>query len=330
MAGINKRVDLRKLYKPTLKQERAHIASERYTLYGGAVGGGKSAWLVNEGISLSIDYPGNIGYLCRHELSSFRRTTLLELQKFLPSDLISLHHGTESYYRLWNGSMIYYGGLGDDQKAIDRLKSMTLGWWGVDQAEETSEGFFYLLASRLRLVLPNIIYRGLMTANPAPGWVKHRFIEQHLDDHIFIPALPRDNPHLPRDYEKNLRKLYPPELVKQWLEGDWDSLEAGKFLFRYGDIKAAIERKFYIDGEETRFGDDSLKMGVDIAAGGEDISVATIRRGNIVEWIDSWADPNTMASTGRIIQLMDKFRILPSDVNTDAIGIGKGVYDRLV
>jgi len=317
-------LDLRKNYKPTRKQILAHTAPETYLLYGGAVGGGKSAFLANEGIQLSLDYPGNVGYLCRHELASFRRTTLLELEKFLPSELVAQHHGTESYFRLKNGSIIYYGGLGDDQKAIDRLKSMTLGWCGIDQAEETSESFFYLLASRLRLVLPGIQYRFLMTANPAPGWLKHRFLEQKLEDHIFIPALPKDNPYLPKDYEKNLRRLYPKELVQQLLEGDWDTIEAGKFLFRYGNIKSAVGREFEVD--ET----DPLKMGIDVAAGGEDVSVATIRRGNTTEWIEAWAEANTMSTVGKIINLMERFKVIPADVNIDAIGIGKPIFDRLV
>ena len=181
------------------------------------MGGGKSAWLANEGIQLSIEVPGNVGYLCRHELTSFRRTTLATLEKFLSRDLVAQHHETQCYIRLANGSLIYYGGLGDDEVALDRLKSMDLGWFGIDQAEETSEKHFFLLASRLRLVANGVDYKGLMTANPQPGWVKHRFIEQKLPDHVFIPALPKDNPYLPGDYEEKLRELYPEELIKQLL-----------------------------------------------------------------------------------------------------------------
>ena len=321
-------IDLRKLYKPTNKQTTAHTTPERYILYGGAVGGGKSVWLVNEGLQLSLDYAGNVGYLCRHELTSFRRTTLLTFEKFVPSGLIAQHHQTECFFRLVNGSVIYYGGLGDDQRAIDRLKSMDLGWFGIDQAEETSEAHFFLLASRLRLLLPGIRYKGLMTANPMPGWVKHRFIEQKLDAHIFIQALPKDNKeHLPPDYEDNLRQLYPKELVRQLLEGDWDVAEAGKFLFSYADIRSAIDRKFYIGDAENNFEDEPKIMGVDIAAEGTDESVAIIRQGNKVLWLETWAFANTMATTGKIITLKDRFN--PAVINIDAIGIGKGVHDRL-
>jgi len=311
-------IDLRKLYRPTPRQVLFHTAPERYVLYGGAVGGGKSVGLCNEVIQLSLDYPGNAGYLCRHELTSFRRTTLVTLERFLPDKLIRQHHGTESFIRLKNGSLIYYGGLGDDQKAIDRLKSMDLGWFGIDQAEETSENHFFLLASRLRLNIPKIRYKALLTANPAPGWVKHRFIEQKLDDHVFIQALPKDNPYLPEDYESNLRKLYPEELVKQLLEGDWDALEAGNYLFKYKDIKEAIDRD--VEGGER-------VLGVDLARYGDDNSVAIVREGMRVIWIEVWAKADLMTSTGKIINLIRTFD--PDSVNVDVIGLGAGVVDRL-
>jgi len=317
-----KTIDLRKTYKPFEQQTKAHTASERFVLYGGAVGGGKSVWLCNEALQLSLECSGNVGYLCRHELTSLMRTTMLTLERYLPSDIITQHHQTEHYYRLVNGSLIFYGGLGDDQRAIDRLKSMEIGWFGIDQAEETSEGHFFLLASRLRLKASNVRYKGLMTANPAPGWVKHRFIEQKLEDHIFIPSLPRDNPFLPPDYEETLRKLYPDELVKQLLEGDWDALEAGNYLFKYADIKSAIDREVDTNESEPNI------IGQDIARYGDDSSVAIVKRGNKVEWIDLWAKTNLMHTTGKVVNLIDRFK--PSLVNLDIIGLGSGVYDRLI
>jgi len=197
---------------------------------------------------------------------------------------------------------------------------MNLGWFAIDQAEETSENHFFLLASRLRLVLPGIKRRGLMTANPAPGWVKHRFIEQKLPDHVFIKSLPKDNPFLPSDYEEKLRELYPEELIKQLLEGDWDALEAGNFLFKYKDIKNAIEREIKDE--------DKLKvLGVDPARFGDDSSVACIREGKSVIWLEQWAKTDLMSTTGKVVNLIQRFS--PDAVNIDVIGIGAGVVDRL-
>ena len=245
-------IDLSELYKPFAQQRLAHTADERYVLYGGAFGGGKTIWLVNEVIQLSLDFPGNVGYLSRHELPSFRRSVLIELERYIHPAILLQHHQTENYFKINTSSYtrqdtppsyIYYGGLGDDKAGLSRLTSMTLGWFGIDQADETSEAHFNMLAGRLRLKLPNILYKGLLTCNPSPGWLKQKFIEQKLNDHIFIQSLPKDNPFLPVDYESGLRKIYPPEWVKAMLEGDWNALEGGNFLFPYAQIRLAVNRE---------------------------------------------------------------------------------------
>jgi len=223
------KIDLSSQYKPHPRQVLAHTAPERFVLYGGAFGGGKTIWLVNESIQLCLDYPGNVGYICRNELPAFRRSVLIELEK--------------NYFKFKNGSLLFYGGLGDSVSGLQRLSSMSLGFFAIDQAEETTETHFNMLAGRLRLQVPKIQYKGLLTCNPAPGWVKQKFVEQKLPDHVFIQSLPKDNPFLPPDYESGLRKIFPAEWVASMLEGNWDALEGGNFLFQYKYIRAAVNRE---------------------------------------------------------------------------------------
>jgi len=329
-------IDLSKLYKPHPKQQLAHKAVEQNILYGGAVGGGKTYWLVAEGIQLSLDYPHNRGYLCRQKLTDFRISTLLELKRYMDAtitvndrgkdeivELITQHHQTENYFKLYNGSVIYYGGIGDDREGTTRVKNMTLGWVGADQLEEIEEVNFNWLCSRLRLILPGIHYKAIATANPAPGWVKRRWLESKLENHIFIPALPRDNPYLPDDYESNLRKWFPPEMVKALLDGDWDSLEGGNFLFRYNEIKNGAHRELEVKEDDTKW------AGIDIAREGDDSCVFTLRQGSKVIYTDSWGKTDLMESTGIILQKIERFNIDPKNVNLDAVALGAGIYDRL-
>jgi hypothetical protein len=288
-----------------------------------AFGGGKTVWLVNEAIQLSLDYPGNVGYLCRNELPAFRRSVLIELQKYLVPEILEQHHQTENYFRFKNGSRIYYGGLGDSVSGLQRLSSMSLGWAGIDQLEETTETHFNMLAGRLRLMLPNIHYHLIATCNPAPGWVKQKFIEQKLPDHVFIQAIPKDNPFLPPDYESSLRAIYPPEWIKSMLEGDWSALEGGNFLFPYKDIQSAKNRDLEIKETDIKW------AGIDIAREGDDQSVFTVRQGNKVIYTDSWMKTDLMATTGIILQKMERFNLEAKHVNLDCVGVGAGVYDRL-
>jgi hypothetical protein len=262
-----------------------------------------------------------VGYLARHELVSFRRTTLLTLLQFLPEAIIKSHNQSKQEIILINGSKILYGGLGDDQKAIERLKSLNLGWFGIDQAEETTESHFLMLASRLRLPLPGIRYKGLLTANPEPGWVRDRWIDNTHPDHKFIPALPSDNPYLPPDYEQNLRMLYAGNepLIKALLEGNWDVTTAGDFLISYGLIRAATARQVPDTGK--------CVMGVDVARFGDDESVVIVRRGLKTTRIEAWAQQDTVWSSGKVAEIARQEN--PAAIYVDEIGVGACVVDQL-
>lgn len=246
------KIDLTKLYRPHPRQVLFHEAPQKGRLFGGAIRGGKTKALVAEAIQLSIDYPGNVGLLCRQTLPAFKRTVMVELEQYLNIGvygkdgkfyrLIEQHHSTDHYLRFYNGSIIWYTGLGDDTRGLASQMGTTLGWFGIDQVEETSEIHFNNFLGRLSLPIKGIKYKYILTANPQPGWVKQKFIESCPDDFIYIPSLPKDNPYLPPGYEEELRALYPSELVKAWLEGDWDVMESGNFLIPYRDIRAAVER----------------------------------------------------------------------------------------
>lgn len=226
-------------YSPTERQKQAHDNPSRYKLYGGALGGGKTIWLSAEAIRLSLSYPGNRGYFCRQYVTDFKRSTLVTFSRLCPAPFIRKHYRDDRIIEFFNGSEILYGGLGSEED-LERIKSTEFGWFGIDEATEASQEFFLLLCGRLRWKLPDGTFprfHGLLASNPEPGWVKDRFVDQRLPNHAFIPALPRDNPHNPKDYDSNLRALYPEEWVKRYLDGSWDVFE--------GQIYKEFDRKVH-------------------------------------------------------------------------------------
>ena len=319
-------IDIHEFYQPEKNPQQmlAHQALERYLLYGGAYGGGKTAWLVNEGpIRQSFLFPGNKGFIGCGELTQFKRNALQQLLKFLPPELyappIGIHHQSDHYIKLINGSMSYYGGLGNEAEAVRLISNMPeLGWFGIDQAEQITENQFLLLDGRLRLNLPDIRYKALLTANPDPGWLRKRFIEDDLPDHRFIPAKPKDNPFLPEDYEKKLREIYPEEMVRALLEGDWD-VPGVNYLIPYQDIRDALNRTMPASGVKI--------AGVDVARYGDDQTVWILRQGNKVLDIVSWSHQDTTFSAGRVADLIREHK--PIVTHIDSIGVGAGVFDPL-
>ena len=72
---------------------------------------------VNESVQLCIDYPGNVGLLARQNLPAFKRTVLVELEKYMNAGvdidgkrykLITKHHTVDHYIDFFNGSRIWY------------------------------------------------------------------------------------------------------------------------------------------------------------------------------------------------------------------------------
>ena len=116
-------------YMPTERQFVAHNAKERYKLFGGAMGGGKSVWLVCEMIQLMLEYPGNRGVLCRYHLSDLKNTTLVSFFKMVPEGLLNdaSHNKSERIITFPNGSQILYMGLSEEQD-ISKFKSNIHGY----------------------------------------------------------------------------------------------------------------------------------------------------------------------------------------------------------
>jgi len=308
------------VYKATKRQALFHAAPEMFKLYGGAMGGGKTTALCAEVIALSEEYPGNRGYICRHELKSFERTTGPRLFEMLSdANLIAAHNGQKGVYTTKRGSEIWYGGLGDDKSAIERLKSMELGWFAIDEASETTESHFFMLLSRLRLKRDNIRYFGLLASNPDAGWLKHRFIDQKIDNHVFVAALPTDNPHLPAGYVEQLRANFPPEWQARFIKGDWTAFEGINVVFPFSAIQAALLRDLARTGV--------VELGVDCARYGDDESVIAAHDGPVAEIADVLTKSDLMTLTGHVV-LQQRTREA-QNLKVDADGLGSGVVDRL-
>ena len=207
-------------YVPSDRQAEWHAASERYKLYGGAVGGGKTTALAVESLLLSWQYKGNEGIVGRRDFDDLRRTTYAEVLKWCPPELIRQHHRSEHWLELINGSVMHFMELKDS----GGLKNLNLGWFAIDQAEEVPYESYMWLQSRLRRAGVDQ-YFGLLSANPELGWVKDTFVDQRIDGHVFVPALPEDNPHLPADYVEGLLSRWPDTYVRKLLRGSWDVVE---------------------------------------------------------------------------------------------------------
>jgi phage terminase large subunit len=337
-------IDLSEKYDPrrNKKQMLFHAAPETYKLYGGAMGGGKTAALVNEGIQLNLEYPGNLGLLIRKTFPSFKDTVFPQLEYFLDSRLVRKWNRTEKLIEFINRSRIRYGGLGDDPDDWKNWMSGEYGWIAMEQAEDFSEQEFKMLATRLRLRLPGIRYFFLLSCNPSVGWLKTRFVMQRNPDHIFIPSSPYDNiANLPQGYIEKMEQILDENQRKALLHGDWEAVGEADNVYSYHEVEAARTRRVPAGLP--------VEIGVDVARFGDDETTIFLREGLRLEMYAAYRGHDLMQTCGKIWRCIEDrvFPVWRSDaylkrvekgeaeelkeimIKVDADGMGAGVVDRL-
>ena len=217
---------------PTPKQADFLLSTNKFACFSGGFGNGKTTAGCLKGIMLS-QFPGNFGLVGRLTYPELRDTTRRTFFELTPPEYYDKASGgewrrSENHLVLANGSEIIFRHL--DTIAEKELLSLNLGWFYIDQAEEIGERLFLILQSRLRL---NTVPRryGFVTCNPEPGnWIYSRFKKPNDEgtlgkDYYYISATTKENPHLPDDYVPTLLESYPEELIKRYIEGQWEVYE---------------------------------------------------------------------------------------------------------
>jgi len=229
--------------RPTPLQEAFVHSVTDETLYGGARGGGKTFAVIIDWLVHSEAY----GKYARGIV--FRRT-LVELDDFIEAarDVLEaaghVWHEGKKFFRSPKGAVFrcrYLDNDADAQKyqghAYSRIYVEEIGNF-------PSSAPIRKLFGALRPPIaggPPIRCQFKATANPGgPGqtWVKARYIDpapamtpfsedQGKRYRVFIPAKLTDNPHLMENdptYIDRLRDVGSAELVKAWLDGDWNTV----------------------------------------------------------------------------------------------------------
>ena len=131
--------------RPTLtfdlspRQGEALNAKEKFVLYGGAKGGGKSWFLCIWVFLKAVQNKRNKVFFCRRRAVDFNNTTLETWKKAIPPHLYRINEQKKKIFIPMSGSTIDYGGL-DDPLLVQALNSAEYGHIGGDQAEVAAVG----------------------------------------------------------------------------------------------------------------------------------------------------------------------------------------------
>ncbi|MBE9571436.1 MAG: hypothetical protein IMF11_12465, partial [Proteobacteria bacterium] len=212
----------------------------------------------------------------------------------------------------------------DDRENINKFNSAELAFFGIDQAEETERSDIGVIEASIRLIYNGIQppYKSLYTANPAECWLKNDFVKGERVGSIFVPALPGDNPYLPDNYIARLDKSfkYDPILLRAYKHGDWEVMMSSRVVIpsKYMDA---------LQGYTHHPDKNRLCVVCDPSLGGDECVIYVFEHYLIRDMKILHTD-DTMVIVGEMMIMANQYG---SEVfGVDVIGIGKGIYDRLV
>jgi hypothetical protein len=210
-----------------------------FCLNSGGYGSGKSLALYIKLILICKCFPGNRVLLGRKTLSDIDRAVLPELFDLMPKTWYE-HRVKDGVINFKNGSQIILfgldamqsGNIADIKKAQQKLKSLNLGAYFIDQLEEVEYAVIEVLNSRLRRVEAPF-RQGNSDCNPANFWAYHAFklkeswngeswIRVGDNGHTLFESSMLRNPHLPWDYIRKQMAMGE-DYKRRFVYGEWNT-----------------------------------------------------------------------------------------------------------
>jgi hypothetical protein len=241
---------------PSERQALLLKAKQKYIIFGGARGGGKS-WAVRwKAVLMAEHYAGIKILVMRRSYPELVANHINPLKMLLHG--FARYNGTEHEFRFPNGSTIKFMYCSRDDDLLN-IQGHEYDIICIDEATQMTEYQIKTIGACVRGV-NNFPKRLYMTCNP--GGKGHQYIKrlkegkfregENPEEYTFIQSLVTDNKALMReqpDYIQQLEAL-PPKMRDAWLYGNWDIYE-GQFFEEFIDDPERYQDKHYthvIDG----------------------------------------------------------------------------------
>ena len=249
------------------KQKEAEQAAEKYkySLYGGAMGGGKSYWLRWMLVKLLLHYHitygkkgVRVGLFCE-DYPSLQDRHISKIQYDFPQWLGQLNKGDKEYVLRpeYGSGVIALRNLDDAAK----YASSEFAAIGVDELTKNQKYVFDMLRTRMRWegISDTKFLAGTNPGSVGHAWVKKIWMdkefeptEKEADKFTYIRATAHDNRmNLDASYFDQLEGL-PEEKRKAFLMGDWNLFE-GQFFSEWNEDVHVVDA-FSIPDTWRKFG----------------------------------------------------------------------------
>jgi phage terminase large subunit len=192
------------------------------------VGSGKTYSICLRALKLIQEHPGIFGLIGAQTYPLLRDTTLREFINICPTGIIKSYNKTEQHFIFHTHkpgvySEIIFRAFDDPNK----LKSLNLGFAGIEEMTDTTEDIFKMLRTRMRqLDMPGCIF-GATNPGNFGNWVYKNFIESPIENSEIIYSVSADNVFLPKEYLFDLKEIKKsnPQYYERMVMGKWGALE---------------------------------------------------------------------------------------------------------
>lgn len=228
------------VFRPTRVQKGAlkllSSGAKHILLFGGSRSG-KTTILVIALVYRSIRYPGSRHLICRLRTKDARSSVLHETLLPWLTKILGTHRYKlmvhDNYVKLWNGSEIWIGGLGDKEQ-VDKILGHEYNTIYFNEVSQISYAAVNVAYSRLAMNIQGCKNLFLYDCNPASPmhWAYKVFIrkiEARTDTPLIKPNLyvsmllnPQDNAkNLAEDYIEDILDVMPEKQRARFRDGLW-------------------------------------------------------------------------------------------------------------
>lgn len=226
----------------------------KYSLYVGGIGSGKTMIGCLTMLTMAVQYPGTY-LISRQFMPELRDTTLKQFLEICPKELIHEYRVADAIVRIKSSGGKISDILFRQLEEPDKLRSLNLSGFYIDESSQVSEAAFMLLQGRLRG--PGI-RKGFLTTNPnGHDWQYSWFFKQDMFNKEeakaqfkLIKAPSTENVHLPDGYVAGMMATWSPERIKREIEGSFDAFEGMVYHEFRRDVH--VVQPFVIPKEWTR------------------------------------------------------------------------------
>lgn len=245
-------------HKPLPKQaaflrEVLDAKGSQYVAYYGGFGSGKSVVLCAAILTQAVLYGGDY-LISRMYMPELRRTTMKAFLDMCPKELILEVRvaDAEIHLKSSNGkAVVYFIGL----DTPDKIDSMNLSGFAIDEASQTTEEAFLKLQGRLRN--KKGLRKGLLVGNPKGRDFVYRFFVSKVavqpdlrHKYKMIVAPSTENIHLPDGYVQGMLGSYSKERIQRDIMGSFDSFEG--MIYSEFDRNIHVVAPYALPPEWTR------------------------------------------------------------------------------